>query len=324
MVKLGTHLPEHLLGTDHVALRDFLEAIEKIGYSFVTSGDHVLGADPSVRPDWRPYFGKKPLFDHTHAFHEPLVVFGLLTGLSSSLEFATGILISAQRQSALLAKQAAEIDFLSGGRLRLVVATGWNDVEYEALGVDFSARGEIIEEQVELMRKLWTEPVVTYAGRFHKVTAAGIRPLPVQRPIPLWFGGASKPVLRRTGRMGDGWFPSYPYFNEPAIRADIEFIQRTAREAGRDPQAIGIEGMIMFQDQRFELPPGAELPPKTLDECVEYAQRWKEMGATHYIARTPWVGADDLALSRSEKQISALDEQIEALDEFKQALGSSF
>lgn len=326
MVKLGTHLPEHLLGTDHGALREFLVAIDELGYSYITCGDHVLGAELTSRPDWRPYFARAPIYDERHAFHEPLIVFALLTGLGSTLELATGILISAQRQTALLAKQAAEVDFLSGGRVRLVIATGWNDVEYEALGVEFAARGKIIEEQVELLRRLWSEPVVTYTGQHHTVNAAGINPRPVQQPIPLWFGGATKPVLRRAGRMADGWFPSYPYFDEAAVRADIDLMHQTAREAGRNPDEIGIEAMIMYHDERFERPSAAELPPKTIDECVHYAQRWKALGATHFFATTPWVGAgaEDIAMRPPGKQAAALDERVRALGEFAKALGNDF
>ncbi len=180
MVKLGTNLPEHLIGTDQGALAEFLGALEEMGYAYVTVGDHVLGADLSARPDWRPYLGKAPLYDRHMVWHEPLVLFGYLAALTRSLELCTGILISPQRQSALLAKQAAEADVLTGGRIRFVIAAGWNDVEYEALGVDFSKRGKIMEEQVELMRRLWTEEIVTFQGKFHTVTAAGINPLPVQ------------------------------------------------------------------------------------------------------------------------------------------------
>src|SRR5215472_9021023 len=133
MVKLGTNLPEHLIGTDHRALAEFLTALEEIGYQYVTVGDHVLGADLSVRPEWKPYFGERPLYDQHMPWHEPMVLFGFLAGMTRSLELSTGILISPQRQTALLAKQAAEVDLLTDGRLRLVVAIGWNDVEYQAL-----------------------------------------------------------------------------------------------------------------------------------------------------------------------------------------------
>jgi len=325
-VKLGTNLPEHLIGKDRGALVEFLAAIVDLGYSYVTVGDHVLGADLSVRPEWRPYQGKPPIYDHRTPWHEPMVLFGYLSALNETIEFATGILVSPQRQTALLAKQAAEVDVLSGGRLRLVVATGWNDVEYEALGVDFRSRGKIMEEQVALLRRLWSDEVVTYQGRFHTVTAAGINPLPVQRPIPLWFGGTSAPVLERVGRVGDGWFPHYPFFIEDQVHADIEAVRQSARDAGRDPNAIGIEAMILFYDERFDIPPGAELPPKSLEECVTYARTWKELGATHYWVTAPWadLGPEETGVRVPGKKWSGIETRVTALRDFKDAVGPDY
>jgi probable F420-dependent oxidoreductase len=326
VIKLGTNLPEHLIGTDQAALAEFLRGLEQLGYAYVTVGDHVLGAELSVRPDWKPYLGKAPLYDRHMVWHEPLVLFGYLAALTRSLELCTGILISPQRQAALLAKQAAEVDVLTGGRVRFVIAAGWNDVEYEALGVDFKARGRILEEQVALMRRLWTEEVVTYRGEFHRVTAAGINPLPVQRPIPLWFGGQSERVLRRTGRLADGWFPYYPWFSEAQLRADLELIRQSAREAGRDPQAIGIEGAVYFADPRFEKPAAARTPPQSLDECVEYARWWKGFGATRYWVTAPWasLGPEETGVREPGKRWSGVELRLRALEEFKQALGSEF
>ena len=220
MTRLGTNLPEHLIGRDKGALSEFLKGLEGLGFDYITVGDHVLGADTSVRPDWKPFAGKAPLYDIDMVWHEPLVLFGYLAALTESLQLCTGILISPQRQTVLLAKQAAEVDVLTGGRLRFVISAGWNDVEYEALGVDFRKRGKIMDEQFVLMRKLWTNPVVSYNGHHHTVTAAGINPLPVQGEIPLFIGGQSKAALRRAGRLSDGWVPYYPYFHEDQIRAE--------------------------------------------------------------------------------------------------------
>jgi len=265
-MQFGAVFPTTEIGTDPVAIRDFAQAAESLGYARITAYDHVLGAEHADREP--PLHGP---YTPADAFHEPMVLFGFLAGITTTLELSTGILIAPQRQAALLAKQAAEVDVLSAGRVRLVVATGWNDVEYEALGVPFEERGRILEEQVVLMRRLWTEEVVTYRGRYHTVTAAGINPLPVQRPIPLWFGGQSEVVLRRVGRLADGWFPYYPFFSEERLRADLEVVRRAAKEAGRDPMAIGLEGAVYFYDERFPMPPGGRLPPQTLEECVEYA-----------------------------------------------------
>jgi probable F420-dependent oxidoreductase len=326
MIKLGTNLPEHLIGVDQGALTEFLQALEELGYGYVTVGDHVLGADLAARPDWRPFMGKAPLYDRHMVWHEPLVLFGYLSALSKMLELCTGILILPQRQAALFAKQAAEVDVLSGGRLRFVVAAGWNDVEFEALGVDFAQRGKIMEEQVAVMRELWTKEVVTYRGRFHTVTAAGINPLPIQRPIPLWFGGQSPIVLRRTGRLADGWFPYYPWFSAQQLEADLAVIHESARKAGRDPMSIGIEGAIYFEDERFEMPKGGRRAPKTLDECVEYALWWKKFGATRYWVTAPWanLGPDETGVRVPGKKWSGIEARVRALQEFKRAIGPDF
>jgi probable F420-dependent oxidoreductase len=259
-------------------------------------------------------------------WHEPFVLYGFLTALTTTLEMSTGILISPQRQTALLAKQAAEVDVLSGGRLRLVIAGGWNDVEFEALGVDFANRGKIMEEQLDLLRLLWTQPVVTYAGRFHTINAAGINPLPVQRPIPLWLGGQSPAVLRRAGRKADGWFPYYPYFSEDAVRRDLDTVRENARGAGRDPDQLGLEGAIYFLDERFDRPPDARMPPVTLDECVEYAHTWKQLGATRFWVTAPWadLGPEETGVRDPDKQWTGVDARIAALDAFSEAVGSDF
>jgi probable F420-dependent oxidoreductase len=323
-MKLGTNLPEHLIGSDPGALAEFLSALEDLGYGYVTVGDHVLGADLSVRPEWRPYLGKAPLYDHRMAWHEPLVLFGHLAGMTRTLELCTGILISPQRQTALLAKQAAEADVLSGGRIRFVIAAGWNDVEYEALGVDFSKRGKIMEEQVALLRRLWTEEIVTFRGEFHRVSAAGINPLPVQRPIPLWFGGQSKRVLRRAGRLADGWFPYYPWFSEAQLHADRDALRAAARESGRDPASIGIEGAVYFADPRFERPPGGRTPPQGFDECVEYARWWERFGATRYWVTAPWadLGPEETGVREPGKRWSGIEARLRALGDFRKALGA--
>lgn len=310
-VSLGVRYPHGLMRSgDHGELRAFLEGVEAMGYGFVSVGDHVVGADTSVRPDWKPYFGTAPLYDLHSVRHEPFVMFGLFTGMTSRLEMTTGILISPQRQTVLLAKQAAHLDWLSGGRIRLVIAAGWNDVEYDCLGIDFTQRGGILDEQFELLRLLFTQPVVNYEGEHHTVIGAGLNPLPVRRPIPLWIGGASPPVLRRAGRLADGWFPSYSYFNEDEIRRALATIRSHAAAAGRDPASIGIQGMNFFRDERFERQSGDELPPSTAEECAAYAHRWKELGATHFFLRdVPWASGP------------GVDEQLAALEAFRTAVG---
>ncbi len=239
-MKLGAGWPQQLLGKDKKGLAAYFQALEEMGYDYIGAGDHVLGADRSQFPDWKPYFGKPPLWVHTDPFHEPLVLFGYLGALTEKLELSTLFLLP-QRQAVLAAKQAAQADFLTNGRVRLICANGWNDLEYEALGMDFKNRGSRMEEQITLMRELWTKEVVTFKGKWHTVRASGINPLPVRRPIPVWFGGASERVLKRTGRMGDGFNPWYPMFNETQIKHDWEAVQQHAREAGRDPKSIGYQ-----------------------------------------------------------------------------------
>ena len=226
-MRVGAVLPQTEIGADAGAIRAYAQRVEELGFSHVLAYDHVVGADPRVHTGWNgPY-------DITTTFHEPLVTFGYLAGVTTSLELVTGVIVLPQRQAVLVAKQATEVDLLSGGRLRLGVGIGWNAVEYEALAEDFTTRANRFEEQIELMRLLWTQPSVTYSGRFHKVTGAGLAPLPVQRPIPLWIGASSPPAYRRVGRLADGWFP----FMQPGAELDaaLDEVRRGASEAGRDP-----------------------------------------------------------------------------------------
>ena len=208
-MRFGVVFPQLEIGADPVAVRDYAQAAESLGYQHLLVYDHVLGANAGSRPGWRGSYR------HTDMFHEPFVLFGYLGGVTTTLELVTGVLILPQRQTALVAKQVAEVDVLTGGRLRLGIGTGWNAVEYEALSEDFHNRGLRSEEQIEVMRALWTRELVSYEGRWHKITDAGLNPLPVQRPVPVWFGGMDERVLRRTARMGDGWFPQFQP-SEPA------------------------------------------------------------------------------------------------------------
>ncbi len=214
-MRIGVSLPQREpgFGSDVGAIREFAQAAEAMGYVHLRTGEHVLGANVGSRPDRRGPYG------HTDLWHEPFVLYGYLAGVTQTIEFVTSILILPQRQAALVAKQAAELDVVSGGRLRLGIGIGWNDVEYEALGQSFGDRGRRCEEQMELMRALWTRELVTFNGRWHTVTDAGLNPMPVQRPIPMWIGGGpgsvlatstagADRVLRRVARMADGWFPS--------------------------------------------------------------------------------------------------------------------
>ena len=203
LVNIGVVFPQTEIGPDRGAVRAYAERVEELGFTHILAYDHVLGADPAVHQPWTgPY-------DVDTTFHEPLVMFGYLAALVS-LELVTGIIILPQRQTALVAKQAAEVDLLTNGKFRLGIGLGWNAVEYEALGKNFADRGRRVTEQVTLLRRLWTERSVTFAGEHETVTGAGLAPLPVQRPIPVWFGGQSRPAYVRIGRLADGWFPQVP------------------------------------------------------------------------------------------------------------------
>ncbi len=201
-MKFGVVFPQTEIGDDPVAIKDYAQAAEGLGYDYLMTYEHVLGANPE-RPgweDWRPY-------THQHAFHEPFVLFGYLAALTEKLEMVTAVLVLPQRQTPLVAKQAAQVDVLTNGRLRLGVGVGWNDVEYAGMGADFHTRGGRIEEQIKLLRDLWTKPLVKHEGEFETIDDMGINPLPVQRPIPIWVGGEADVVLRRMARIADGWFP---------------------------------------------------------------------------------------------------------------------
>jgi probable F420-dependent oxidoreductase len=266
-MRVGVVFPQTEIGADVGAVRAYAQQVEELGYRHVLAYDHVLGADPAVHRGWAgPY-------DVTTTFHEPFVLFGYLAGLTS-LELVTGIIILPQRQTALVAKQAAEVDLLTVGRFRLGVGLGWNEVEYEALGQDFATRGRRIEEQVDLLRRLWTEPSVTFDGRFDRVAGAGLAPLPVQRPIPVWFGGQSDPAYRRIGRLADGWFPQVP--PGPKLDEARGVVERAAAEAGRDPAALGLEGRASWRGD-----PG---------QLAERAAAWRDAGATHLSVNTMGAG----------------------------------
>jgi len=268
-MRYGVVFPQTEIGKDPSAIRDFAQAAEELGYHHLLAYDHVVGANPASRPGWRPPYTYKDMF------HEPFVLFGYLAGLTKHIELVTGVIILPQRQTVLVAKQAAALDVLSGGRLRLGIGIGWNPVEYEALGENFKNRGRRSEEQVEVMRKLWTQELVTFEGEWHKITDAGLNPLPIQRPIPIWFGGGHDQTLRRVARLGDGWFPLLG--PDDKCRAMIEKIRAYTREAGRDPRSVGIEGRIMI---------GQGSP----EQWTKEIQAWKELGATHVTANTMKAG----------------------------------
>jgi probable F420-dependent oxidoreductase len=284
-MQIGVVFPQTEIGPDVGAVRAYAERAEHLGFSHLLAYDHVLGADPAVHEGWSgPY-------DVQTTFHEPLVLFGYLAAITR-LELVTGIIILPQRQTALVAKQAAEVDLLAQGRFRLGIGLGWNRVEYEALGKDFATRGRRSDEQVELMRRLWTEPSVTFDGIDDHVTGAGLAPLPVQRPIPVWFGAQSPAAYRRAGRLGDGWFPQV----QPGEKLDEArgIVEEAAVAAGRDPAAIGMEGRVTFAGDAGDV--------------IARARAWEEAGASHLSVNTMRTG-----LVSVDQHLAALEQTAEAL-----------
>jgi probable F420-dependent oxidoreductase len=285
-IPIGVIYPQTELPTDAATVRVYARRVEELGYRHLEVYDHVLGADPAVHTGWKgPY-------DVDTTFHEPLVFFGFLAALTK-LELVTSVVIAPQRQTALLAKQAAEVDILSEGRFRLGIGVGWNAVEYEALGQDFSTRGQREEEQIGLLRRLWTERSVTHEGTFDRIVGAGLAPPPIQRPIPIWLGGRSPAAYRRMGRLADGWFPQVepgPDLDEARV-----IIATAAAEAGREAAAIGM-------DARITQGTGGT------DDLIRDAERWREAGATHLSVNTMGSGLPGL-----DAHLDALAKAAEAL-----------
>jgi probable F420-dependent oxidoreductase len=262
-LRLGVVLPQaEILASDPRVVRLFAERIEQAGFDHLLAFEHVLGADSVSRPGWTGYY------DHTAPFLEPMVMFAFL-GAVTRLEFVTGVLVLPQRQTALVAKQAATLDVLLEGRLRLGVGIGWNEVEYAALGVPFGPRARRMEEQIALLRQLWTAEVVAHNGEFDMIDRAGIKPLPAQRPIPVWIGcGDASPALERVGRLADGWIPHPELGDGSRLAAAWDVVRAAAEGAGRDPGTLGLQGQV-------------HLRKLGTAEAAARLGRWAELGATH-------------------------------------------
>ena len=282
----GIVFPQYEIGNDPAVIRDFAQAAEALGFTHLLIYDHVLGADRD-RPG-----GFSGPYDKDTAFHEPFVTFGFLAGQTTTIELVTAVLILPQRQAVLVAKQAAEVDILSGGRLRLGIGVGWNDVEYEALGEDFRTRGRRQEEQVELLRHLWASDTIDFAGRWHRVTRAGINPKP-GRSIPVWFGGSTPALADRIARLGDGWIPIMGPTEEAS--AMIAAIHRRASAHGRDPGSLGIQAQ-------------AQARGGTPERWAKHAAAWRDLGATH------------LAIATMDAGFRNLEEHLAAAEAWKAAI----
>ena len=266
-MRIGVVFPQTELGGDAGAVRAYAQRAGELGFTHLLAYDHVAGADPAVHTGW-----DGPYDVHT-TFHEPMVLYGYLAAVTS-MELVTGIIILPQRQTVLAAKQAAEVDLLTGGKFRLGVGIGWNRVEYEALGQDFSTRGKRLEEQITLLRRLWTEQTVTFSGTFDQITGAGLAPMPVQRPIPVWVGAQSPRAYRRAGRLADGWFPQMA--PGPQLDQARQIVAEAAAEAGRDPASLGMEGRLRWQQDR--------------DKLATAMRQWQDADATHLSVNTMGAG----------------------------------
>ena len=266
-MQLGAVFPSRELPPDPGAIRAFAVGVEELGFDHLVAYDHVLGAPHHGRA--RPLTGP---YDEHHPFHEPFVLFGHLAAVTTRLELVVGVLVAPQRQAALVAKQAAEVQILSDGRLRLGLGTGWNHVEYEALGADFDRRGSVLDEQVEVLRRLWTEPLIDVDGAHHRIDRAGILPRPSQ-DIPLWFGGYGPAALRRSARTGDGHL--FGHLRPDIVDSAASLAALVARE-GRAPEGFGIEAITDVGDAD---------PDRVADE----ATTWLDAGGTHLTARTTFT-----------------------------------
>ncbi len=270
-MQLGASIPVGDIGTGSAVLRDYAQAAEGLGYDYLVAPDHVLGANPAAD------HGGRRVGTTATAYHDPFVLFGFLAGVTKKMGFCVGVLILAQRQAALVAKQAASLAELSDGRFRLGVGVGWNEIEFQGLGMDFHTRGKRSEEQVRFMQALWSEPHVTFAGEFHRLDDGGINPRPRSGRVPIWFGGHAEATFRRAAKYGDGFMPlAYPPGD--AALAAFDKLRTMIRVAGRDPASVGLEvwvspGIGNEEDWRREI------------------AFWKKAGVTHVNAHTSYVSA---------------------------------
>jgi probable F420-dependent oxidoreductase len=279
-MRIGVIYPHFEFGSDPAAIRDYAQTAEGLGYAHIGADDHVIGPNPERPGGWTGWV------TYRTPFFEPFVLFSFMAGITARVEFSTCVLLLPQRQTVLAAKQAAGLDLLSGGRLRLGLGIGWNVVEYMALGENFHNRGRRIEEQVALLRQLWTQPLVDFESDWHHIPDAGINPLPVQRPIPIWFGGQSEAAIRRTARIGDGWMPLYA--SAAQAQPGLDLLDGCLAQAGRSREGFGLEARIPYGRG-------------DAGEWQRMLEEWRAAGATHASLLTTNCGLDT-----PDKHIAAL------------------
>lgn len=285
----GVIFPTNELAHDPTAVRDFVQAAEDLGYKHLVTYDHVLGAPHENRtpPLWGPYTDRDP-------FHEPFVLLAYIAGITTRIGLMTGVLVLPQRQTALVAQQAAELSDLSGGRLTLGVGTGWNFVEYEALGVEFGDRGTRLNEQIEVLRKLWSESLLDYTGKYHRIDRAALVPRP-KASIPIWVGGFTPAAMRRAARLGDGFIAGA---SGEMVHAQVEQLLPLLDEAGRDRSSFGLDEMVEYGTGP--------------DEWHKEIAAWQKLGGTRMCIRTQVHGSairgdGPLGFETTEGHISAIE-----------------
>jgi probable F420-dependent oxidoreductase len=289
-MKFGISYPDAEIGTDRILIRDFAQAVEEMGYSHISVHDHVIqSATPRETVDMAKYYTR----DFPH--HEPMTVMAFLAGVTETIGINPAIVILPQRQTVLVAKQAAQIDVLCGGRLRFGVGIGWNELEFEALGMDFKNRGKRLEEQIEVLRLLWTQELVTFHGKWHTINEAGLAPMPIQRPPEIWFGAVSDVAVRRAARIGDGWFMISRLAPDDESKRVAEVFREAVQEAGRDLATIGVESMVY---SKLGDP----------DDWIADARAWVDLGATQLVFRT------------TEGGYKSFDEHLDAMRKFAEAM----
>lgn len=289
-MRIGVVFPQTEIGAIPADIARYATTVESLGFRHLLAYDHVVGGSLDAHPQLAGRYTSETMF------HEVFVLFGYLAALTTTLEFVSGVIILPQRQTALVAKQAAEIDVLSSGRLRVGIGIGWNAIEYEALNESFRNRARRFEEQIALLRALWTEPVLTFRGDFHTIDHAGILPMPLQQPIPLWIGASAEPAVRRAARLGDGYLATTPI--GPQLDAILGWLTDELARNGRSLNDFGLEG-------RIGLATGDE------DDWKREFAFWRDRGASHVSFNTMGgtyhgVGAHLDALARALRAVEGL------------------
>ena len=294
-MQIGASLPVGDIGTGPAVLRDYAQAAEGLGYTYMLGPDHVLGGNPTVD------YGARRVGTTATAYHDPFVVFAFLAGVTKKMGFASGVIILAQRQAALVAKQAACLDELCEGRFRLGIGVGWNEIEFQGLGMDFHTRGKRSAEQVRFMQELWAKPSVTFKGEFHQLDDGGINPRPKSGRVPIWFGGHAEATFKRTAKYGDGFMPLQYPAGDDALKA-FDKLRGLIRAEGRDPASVGLEVWVS---------PGKG----TADDWRKEYTFWKNAGVTHITCHTTYV-------SNHHKRIAGKTyaEHLDAITRYRKAV----